>query len=171
MFGPELYLEIHKDDIVIYFFDGSVAAHVSAQRWRVYITNNNGHSNTSIVELQWRDISGNVISTSGGTASASSIFSGSFPASGAFDGVIGQSNRWATAGGSPYPSWLAMAFTGAVTPYSFTVTGTGAASRNDCPRDFIAEYSTDGGSTWFQQGASVTAQSAWGVFEARTFNI
>ena len=118
------------------------------QYWRLYFNGpTNGTSVVSIAEWNFYDGTFNVISRSGGTASASSTFSGD-PASNAFDGNI--NNFWASNlnPSSGAPQWLQYQFTSAITVSFISITIRNDASwLTQSPTAFLIQGSPDG-STW-----------------------
>lgn len=83
-----------------------VAELVVYRYYRMYF--GHGQANLQIGEIEMRETAAGADATGGGTASASSEFSGSFPASYGFDN--NDSNAWAASGGPP--AWLKYDFGG-----------------------------------------------------------
>lgn len=140
---------------------------ISASQWRIYITANNGHSNTSIVEITFKDSGGTPISYVGGTASASSQFSGTFAASRAFDGST--ATRWATTTVNPSvtPQWIEMAFAAPVAPFSVDIQSN-SGTAGEAPKDFAIQYYD--GAIW-QSLTSYTNETGWTALQIRNFVI
>lgn len=137
----------------------------SSTIWRLNITANNGNTNASLVELKFYDSVDAQISTAGGTAGASSSFSGSFLPANAFDNNTG--TRWASGSGTmPGTVSIQMTFASAVVPHSFSVTGFGDGTSDI--KDFAIQY-WDGGT--FVTVASYTNQTGWTGNEVRTFEM
>jgi hypothetical protein len=75
--------------------------------YRTYIYENNGDANlTGILELELYDTIGGPNIATGGTASASSVFSSTYPASKAFDGSLVSGDGWIPQSPPVYPEWL-----------------------------------------------------------------
>lgn len=140
-------------------------APVSAQRWRIYITANEGHTNTSIAEIVFKEFDGTPLSYAGGTATASSQLSGSFVPGNAFDGNA--SSRWATAGGQQAPAWIEMEFAAPVAPWSVDIQAP-PVDANDSPRDFAIEYYD--GADWVAI-KSYAGETGWANGEVRSFSL
>ena len=62
--------------------------------WRLHISQSGGSAYVGITELKMAETAGGANVCTGGTPSASSIFSGSWPASNAFDGVLTAASSW-----------------------------------------------------------------------------
>lgn len=129
---------------------------VTYQYFRLYMTGVQYEGTggaVSIAEWKFFDGSGSAISTSGGTASASSTVANT-PAS-AFDGSA--STFWA---GNPptysSPVWLQYEFTTTVTVGSFSLTNRNDMSLQD-PSEWILQGSNNG-STWTNIGRYSTGQ-------------
>lgn len=133
--------------------------------WRVYVTDTNGGGYGSMCELEFLDIVGSRCALAGGTAMASSSYSG-YPASKGFDGVISSSSVWAAATSSP-PMWLGFEHASAVGVASVAITAPGS-SLTETPKDFELQHSDDG-STW-TTALTVTGQTGWSALERRVFN-
>lgn len=125
----------------------------SFQYWRLNFngpTNGAGTNPISIAEVVFYDGTGvTTVSTSGGTASASTVFSGSFVAANAFDGNA--ATAWASTvqPSSGSPQTLQMQFTGAVTIafLSLKIRNDTSAWLTQAPTAFQVQGSTNG-TTW-----------------------
>jgi hypothetical protein len=121
------------------------------QYWRLNFNGvTNGSSLVAIAEVQFLDSSTpSPISLSGGTASASTSFSGSFVAANAFDG--NPATAWASSANpsSGSPQWLQYQFTGAVsvTSVALTVRNDSGAWTSQSPTAVQIQGSPDG-TTW-----------------------
>jgi hypothetical protein len=148
---------------------------VTQQYWRIFVNgppNGAGTNVVAIAEVVFLDTNNAPISLSGGTASASSVFSGSFVAANAFDG--NPSTAWASLAtpSSGSPQWLQYQFTGAVPVVVISI-----AVRNDSawtiqsPPTFLIQSSPDG-TTWTTQntvtGFNWTSQGQTAYFAAST---
>jgi hypothetical protein len=138
------------------------------QYWRVFVNGpTTGSSVVALAEVVFLDTNNIPISTSGGTASASSVFSGD-PASNAFDG--NPSTVWASNANpsSGSPQWLQYQFTGAVPVVAVAIT-IGVVSQS--PPTFLIQSSPDG-TTWTTQntvaGFNWSTQGQIGYFDAST---
>lgn len=140
---------------------------IAAERWRIYITANEGHTNTSIAEIVFRDWNADPISYVGGTATASTQFSGTYVPANAFD--ANNTSRWATTSGSAAPSWIEMDFAAPVTPKSVDLRAP-PVDANDMARDFKIEYYDTVSATWIAI-ATYAAQTGWTGGEMRNFHI
>lgn len=112
----------------------------SHRYWRIYISANNGGTNTSLNEIEFYDaILGKNIAT-GGTPSASSSVFGYAPDA-AFDGIT--YNGWST---TAMPVWIKYDFGSAKTigGFGFHIGGSGGT---EAPKDFELQWSDDN-STW-----------------------
>jgi hypothetical protein len=103
----------------------------------------------AIAEVQFLDITPSPISLSGGTASASTSFSGSFVAANAFDG--NSATAWASSANpsSGSPQWLQYQFTGpvSVTSIAISVRNDSTAWTSQSPTAMQIQGSPDG-TTW-----------------------
>lgn len=138
---------------------------VTAQRWRVNITANNGGASITLAEMLFYDNSLNIIPTTGGTPSASSNFSGSFDAAKAFDKNYG--TRWSTA--STATGWLEYQFSAPVLPNIIGfMAGDNASAGPQAPMDFDLQYHD--GSDWVDS-AVFTGETGWSQQEIRLFQL
>jgi hypothetical protein len=102
--------------------------------------------------------------TTGGTPSASSIYSGSYPSSNAFD--LNAATLWAS-GTSPTPHWIAYQFATAVDIGSISWRARADAVPEQNPKDLYIE-SSDDGVNWTLR-AEHTGIATWSLGEERTF--
>jgi hypothetical protein len=141
---------------------------VTQQYWRIFVNGaTTGASLVTLNEVVFLDTNNIRISTSGGTASASSSFSGN-PASNAFDGNAGtvwSSNANPTSGS---PQWIQIQYTGAVPVVAVAIT-IGVVSQS--PPTFLIQSSPDG-TTWTTQntvtGFNWTSTGQTAYFTAST---
>lgn len=115
--------------------------------WRLFITA--AFNTCSIAEWKMFDGTGTQIPTTGGTATASSVFGTppAFPASNAFDG---NPNTFWNAAATPtvaLPQWIQYQFPSAVDVVSFSLQMRNDSNPDQGPRDFSLQASNDG-SSW-----------------------
>lgn len=144
-----------------------MAAH---RYWRIYITATAGGGYIELSEVQWRATIGGANIATGGTASASSYNDGGSTAAHAFDATGG--TRWATAGGSAAPSWLAYDFGSPVSIAELAVRNaenppSGNPTGNS-PGAFRIEYS-DNGADWVDSGFQWSGQTWSAAGETKTY--
>lgn len=131
--------------------------------WEVYVTAVEAMGNSGIAELEMRATIGGADQCSGGTSSASSIFSGSFVAANGFDN---DANTLWHNGGGVIPSWLRYQFAAPVEVAEVSMT-----SRNDSANGDIATFRvrySDDGTNWFTAWV-VNTPTDWGHPETRVF--
>ena len=132
--------------------------------WRLYITAADSGQYSGLAELVF-NIAG--VRQLGGTALASSFFSGAAAANG-FDGNT--ATDWANNGGLPgTPAWLRYDFGAGNEKEIDEVKITARAYTGQGPKSFEIQSSNDG-TTW-DVHVSVSGASAWGSLEQRTFAI
>lgn len=132
--------------------------------WRIYIYDQGGSNALAVAELKFFDGTGTQISTTGGTASASSTAFGTSVSS-AFDGNA--STFWATNNPTYVsPAWLQYQFSGNVTVASFSITARNDSNFSQAPGSFALQSSNDG-STWTTIGNYSFAWTSAG--QAQTF--
>jgi hypothetical protein len=138
--------------------------------WRLYINAANGPTYVRVIDAQFRSAVGGPTLTTGGSAFASSAFSGQ-PASGAFDGFVDDvtaSHRWTSAGASPpVPQFVGYYLPTAATLNEVTVVGDSASGvPAQSINGFIVQSSADSttglNGTWVNEWA-VTGQTGWGA--------
>jgi hypothetical protein len=120
------------------------------QYWRLNFNGvTNGSSLAAIAEVQFLDITPAPISLSGGTASASTSFSGSFVAANAFDGNPATAWESSASPSSGSPQWLQYQFTGpvSVTSIAISVRNDSTAWTSQSPTAMQIQGSPDG-ITW-----------------------
>lgn len=131
----------------------------SHRYWRVYVTAGES-SYVGFAEVQL--LKAGVNQATGGTASASSSYTG-LPPSNAFDGST--STEWANNSG--FPAWLAYDFG---TPKSVDSVKLQARSfTGQGPKTFKIQYSDDN-SAW-TDALTVASAPTWGSLEARTYTL
>lgn len=136
-----------------------MAAH---RYWRVYITANNGNTLTAFSVVRFFFTTNEEVAISGGTASASSIYSSTYNADKAIDG--NSTTEWVN--NADMPCWWMYDFgsgnektVNAVLIQIYTIGG--------APKDFTFDWS-DNGSSWTSM-ITVSGSSAWATNEARIF--
>lgn len=139
--------------------------------WRINVTAINGGAACGIseVEMYAKTTKGN--ECYGGTASASSEWSGSDAAAEAFNGVFGSgSDAWASASGGAMPQWLKYDFGTTSFPNvtRVCISARGSVDTGQAPKDFNVQWSDDN-SSW-TTAWSVTNSTGWSAFERRTFD-
>lgn len=144
------------------------AGRATASRWRVRALNfnpaNTAGSTVGLNELEFRNAAGVNVAT-GGTASASSVNGGSYPASNAFDGS--NSTAWYSQNGRNVGEWIAYQFTTPATIYSIRMKAPPGFPQG-AAIDWVVEVSDDGIS--WSPVAAITA-SAWADGIWQTFTI
>lgn len=137
-----------------------------AKKWRIYITAVDGGVAVSLGELQFRKTVGVSETPSGGTASASSIYSSGYDPINALDGS-GSATIWAAAAGPP--QWIAYEF-----PSSREVVEVAIQSRSDggtygqTPSAFSVQYYDEATSSWVESW-SVSGSTGWTASSWRYF--
>lgn len=137
-----------------------MAAHVY---WRINVTANNGSSFLAIAETEMRATAGGADQCAGGTASASSEFSGSFVAGNAVDNNA--STVWSP---TSTTGWWRYQFASAVEVLEYTIQGHPSSPTRD-PRDWTLEFSDDG-TNWTVTDTR-TGQTGWTNGQIRTFTV
>lgn len=138
----------------------------TSTQWRLLFpsgttTNNPTTSiDVEIYEVEMRATSGGADQCTGGTASASSEFSGSFVASRAFDNNTG--TQWASTNAGNNGSWLQYTFASAVAVNEVTVKGNPSTG----PTSLRLQYYD--GSTW-QTYIESAGPLSWSSGETKTF--
>lgn len=136
---------------------------MASSKWRIYFTDSNSHFYVTLSEVAMYDILGNKIST-GGTASADSIYGASYAASYAFDNNT--STQWTSAYSSTKIHWIEYDFTSNVTISSVTL----RAKSSD-----VADAPTMGVIQEYLSGEWVDIKSfgplTWTEGETKQFNI
>jgi hypothetical protein len=141
-----------------------MAAH---RYWRLNITAINGGSLIRIDEIELSEAAHGTSVAAGGTAAASSTFSGSFLAENAFTGALGDSS-WATPSGTT-TGWISYDFGSGVTKEIASVVLNVFASDTDrMPTAFDVQYSDDN-SSW-TTAWSVSSATGWAAGERRAFS-
>lgn len=137
---------------------------VTQQYWRILVngTPKQGSGRVAIGELKFYDSTMIAISTSGGTASASSTNGGNTAAN-AFDSNT--STFWESSGSPTGGSneWVRMQFASAVSVIACSITlTTNGVGLNEAPVTFLVQSSPDG-STWTTQ-KTISAYTGWFFF-------
>lgn len=144
---------------------GAGSEHGSHDFWRLFVCRAVSDDAPAIGEVEMRASSGGGDQCTGGTPSASSIFSGSFPASKAFDDNTA-SGLWSAANNS-WHAWLKYAFASAVEVFEVAITSRPDGFPLTAPRNILVQWSDDD-SNW-TTAWSINGQTAWGAPETRVF--
>lgn len=142
--------------------------HGAHQFWRLaFMENNNLSFSMCVGEAQFRATPGGADQATGGTAAASTEFSGSFVAANAFDNVL--TTLWGSVTSSLESafSWLRYQFPSPVEVAEVVIQARHDASAATAPRNFAVQHSDDG-VTWTTAWV-VIEQTGWAFSEARTF--
>ena len=156
------------DAIEIIYAGGSGGATLPSLQahkyWRIFVWSNNGSSAVAIGEVEMRATPGGADQCVGGTASASSELSGSFPASNAFNDNGGTS-FWVASTGTG--EWLAYQFATPVVVQQIALTSRSDGYTTDAPKAFCVQWSDDGDKWQFGWGPIFS--SGWTAGASRTF--
>lgn len=137
---------------------------VFATEWRLRFPQGSiSWTETNIWEVEMRPRWGGTDQCSGGAADASTIYSGGFAASNAFDNTLFGGSPWAPSTGNA-TSWLRYTFAAAVYVAQFTVSSSGAFG----PKQIVLEYWD--GAAW-QSVHDTGTIASWGTNETRTYNV
>jgi hypothetical protein len=135
--------------------------------WRIYITAVHGSTLAAVsgFELFTNDNQTD-LTTGGAGAISSSVYSASFPLSGAFDDDI--NTKWASL--EPLPQWIGYDFG---VDNLIQITGLSLTPRNDAsidqfPKEFMLQYSEDG-VTWFDYAYFETSAPVAGTKQIISF--
>jgi hypothetical protein len=145
---------------------GATGGSPTSTQWRLLFPTGTSTTNAAVTndvdvyECQMRATSGGANLCSGGTASASSEYSGSYLASKAFNG--NSSDQWASTVAGAVGSWLQYTFPSAVTVNEFTLTCTSVYA----PTAVRLQYYD--GSAW-QTYIAADGPLTWGSPETKTF--
>ena len=131
--------------------------------WRIKITAPDGNVWDAIVALDMHTSQGGANVCTGGTAFASSQYSGTYSADKAFDGNSG--TFWNNGTEGPPTETIGYHFASPVNIVEIMITATTTPSCS--PKDFTIEYSDDGAA--YSVLATITGSASWGVLETRTF--
>jgi len=137
--------------------------------WRLRVTANNGATDfyLNVAEFQLRGSIGGASVAIGGSAFASSQYSGN-PAAAAFDGAVG--TFYSSAGGEALPITLGYELVSSQEIVQYAVQAADTAARVlRAPADWVLECSDDGIS-WLKVH-TVIGQTGWSVNELRVFTI
>jgi hypothetical protein len=121
--------------------------------WRILITANNSDTYCALDEIEMRTTPGGVDQCIGGTAIASSSYTGDWGPDNCFDDVFGggQGSSWSSATGASFPHWIGYHFSSSVeiteVLLAFPMAGDGGVRIAQSPRDFAIQWSDDG-ITW-----------------------
>lgn len=132
----------------------------TATRWRVLSLDTGGQG---MAEIEMMSEFGQPSQTVGGTASASGIFSGSFPASNCFDDNI--FTEWAGSG-TASGQWVEYTFASPVTVTSVAITSRGSSNGNQAPNQGAVQYFD--GVDWVEY-IDIDNNATWGARERRVF--
>jgi len=151
----------------VWYLDGDVtylSYSPSVAYWRVYVNDTDTTGQTvSIAECQFRAIPGGASLCTGGTASASSIYSSTYAASYAFDNDA--STFWASLG--IVPQWLEYQLTASSPVREVMIQARPSNTYGQSPANFNIQSSPDG-VTWITQW-TVTGSTGWAAGEIRIF--
>lgn len=154
---------------MIYFsdFDAGASSALSDQ-WRVRFPTGNGSNSEAsgavqVFEIEMRATSGGSDQCTGGTASASSEFSGR-PALNAFNNSTAAGNDWSSAIGSALDAWVQYVFPASVQVGELLLTCDASAAP---PTSFILEYYD--GSNWVAHYED-RGRLTWTGMETKTFD-
>lgn len=136
----------------------------ASRYFRVYITDTSDANFCSIAEIEFLD--GADASIAGGTATASSQFSGTYSADKARDGSVG--TWWATDTGQKAPCWWAIDFGSTKTAKKVRLTPV-SGSPTHMPTQLEVQTSVDG-VTW-TDAPNITPSLPWVDNVAQTFNL
>lgn len=145
---------------------GNTAPVGGYKKWRINVTAIDGGAAVSLGELQFRKNVGVSETPSGGTASASSVYSSGHEAIRALDGS-GPDYIWAAAAGPP--QWIAYEF-----PSGREVVEVAIQSRSDggtygqTPSAFSVQYYDEATSSWVESW-SVSGSTGWTASSWRYF--
>lgn len=134
--------------------------------WRLFITANVGHTNTTIVDLRMKDDLNVLLDYSSATISSSTQFSAAYQAEYAVD--QNSDTRWASDNTNTFPQWLEIEFPTAQEVSAFSIEGFGGTSGIDNPRDFELQYHD--GTNWIAAG-TFTNEIGWTGGEIREFQL
>lgn len=159
-------------------YDAAVSR--SARHVRFYINEPHVSSKEPMITEIWiDDDSGNAVLTKTETATSSSNYSGSYPASNILDGEVdtitasgqgGFDNRWIA--GTTAASWVAVDLGGVKSLGAIHVLGTAyvsSSSKDRCPKDWEIQTS-ENGTDWATVYVNA-AEPEWSGAEIRTYNI
>ena len=142
---------------------GSVETYATAAYWRIKATSDAtaGAGFFAVGELQFLDSDG-VNRATGGSSISSSVYSGSWPSSNAYDGNT--SSSWISANGSVKNEWVGYNFG---TPVSVRTVRLCPSSDflNGLPSSVLIEYSTDNGTTWNATDTILPGQGVSGTYQ------
>jgi hypothetical protein len=116
------------------------SAIISARYWRIRNTVAPAGNQIALATVKFRDANAANLSGNGASASASSVFDGSYPAASAFD--ASDDTRWVTGAGVG-TAWLAYDFGSPVAIYDVTVMAWSGALAAGMP-NVLVEYSDNG---------------------------
>lgn len=142
----------------------SGSPHGAHAYWRLHSMRADNDDAVALAEMEFRATPGGADQATGGTPSASSIFSGSFPASAAFDDDGG--TLWSAANGSNW-AWLQYQFGSAVEVTEVVIAARDDVAAITSPGEFAFQYSDDG-VTWTTAWALV-GETSWSLGETRTY--
>lgn len=135
------------------------------QYWRLFAKRDGGPNAPAVAELQFRATPGGADQATGGTASASSIFSGSFPASAAFDDDAG--TLWSTSSAATF-GWLQYQFSGTVEVAQIALTARNDTAVTTTPSALAVQYSATGSAPWTTL-LNDESETGWSLGETRTY--
>jgi hypothetical protein len=144
---------------------------MSATYWRVAISASNGGTYSALEQVNFFNVVDDIITqvaATGGTASASSIYSSIYNADKAFDNNY--NTAWLTVNGG-VPSWIQYQFASAVDVNALSLKATSSAiianPTQQAPKDFKLQSSNDGSN--FTDVLTYTDISWTDAYQLRTF--
>ena len=160
---------VFTNDIFFKFWEPSVTAgglaatpHGDHAYWRLFFWCD---SDPAIGEVEFRATAGGADQCSGGTPTASSVKSATYPASAAFNND-GGTTLW-SADTNHKSAWLAYTFASPVAVAEVAITARGDGFASTTPERISIQYSDDGADWTTAWG--ITSQYSWGVGETRVF--
>lgn len=143
--------------------------------WRILITANQGDFYCALGEIEMHALPGGVDLCVGGTAVASSSFTGDWGPDNCFDDVLGggQGPSWSSSASAGFPHWIGYHFAGPVEVaelvLSFPTNADGGVRLAQSPKDFAIQWS-DNGTSW-TSAMAFTGVNAMGFGETRIYSL
>lgn len=131
--------------------------------WRLHVATTEQGGAPSCGELEMRSTAGGSNLCTGGTPSASSIWSATYSADKAFDGTT--TTLWSAAVAN---SWLQYQFASAVSVGIITIKARSDGFANTSPRNFLLQYADSSSGPW-ATAFRVVSETGWTVNQSRTF--
>lgn len=143
----------------------SGSPHGAHPYWRFYSMAADNDDAVALAEFQFRATPGGVDQATGGTPSASSVWSGALGVANAFDDDPG--SLWSAANNS-YAAWLAYEFAAGTETAQVAITARTDVAANTSPGEFAIQWSDDG-VLWTTAWAEV-GETGWSLGETRTYD-